>query len=115
MIISLIVILLLIIFMAFFIGKNLSNTCNFWFFNTFSEVQVSVLVLIAFGAGILVSILAVLIFKIRKSGAKEETNSQEDTVKKELKKHEKKERKLNKKNEQPAASDDTIVQSTLES
>ena len=33
----------------------------------------------------------------------------------ELKKHEKKERKLNKKNEQPAASDDTIVQSTLES
>ena len=51
MIVSLILILLLIVFMAFFIGMNLSNACTFWFFKTYTDLPVAVLALIAFGAG----------------------------------------------------------------
>ena len=67
MIFALIVFLLVVIFLAFFIGKNLSNVCNFWFFNSFENVPVSVLVLIAFGVGIVFSIIVFAIYKIKKA------------------------------------------------
>ena len=51
MIVTLILILLIIVFMAFFIGMNLSNVCTFWFFKTYTDLPVAVLTLIAFGAG----------------------------------------------------------------
>ena len=65
MIISLILILLLVVFMAFFIGLNLSNVCTFWFFKTYTGLPVAVLALIAFGAGIIFALLFILVAKMR--------------------------------------------------
>lgn len=67
MIFTLIVFMLLSVFLAFFIGKNLSNLCTFWFFKTYTDLPVTVLVLIAFGAGIVFSLLLVLLTKFRSS------------------------------------------------
>ena len=63
MIVTLILILLLVIFMAFFIGMNLSNVCTFWFFKTFTDLPVAVLALIAFSAGIIFALLFIFIAK----------------------------------------------------
>ena len=65
MVVTLILILLIVIFMAFFIGMNLSNVCTFWFFKTFTELPVSVLALIAFGAGIIFALLFILVAKMK--------------------------------------------------
>ena len=65
MIITLILIILLIIFMAFFIGMNLINACTFWFFKTFTNLPVAVLTLIAFGAGIIFALLFILVAKMK--------------------------------------------------
>ncbi len=65
MIITLILILLIIIFMAFFIGMNLSNVCTFWFFKTFTDLPVVVLTLIAFGAGIIFTMLFFFVAKMK--------------------------------------------------
>ena len=65
MIVSLILILLVIIFMAFFIGLNLSNVCTFWFFKTFTDLPVAVLALIAFGTGIIFALLFILVAKMK--------------------------------------------------
>ena len=65
MIISLVLILLLVIFMAFFIGLNLSNACTFWFFKTYTDLPVAVLALIAFGAGIIFALLFILVAKMK--------------------------------------------------
>lgn len=51
--------------MAFFIGLNLSNVCTFWFFKTYTELPVSVLALIAFGAGIIFALLFILVAKMK--------------------------------------------------
>ena len=65
MVVTLILILLIVIFMAFFIGMNLSNVCTFWFFKTFTNLPVSVLALIAFGAGIIFALLFILVAKMK--------------------------------------------------
>ena len=65
MIVTLILILLLVIFMAFFIGLNLSNVCTFWFFKTYTDLPVSVLALISFGAGIIFALLFILVAKMK--------------------------------------------------
>ena len=65
MIVTLILILLLVIFMAFFIGMNLSNVCTFWFFKSFTDLPVAVLALIAFGAGIIFTMLFIFIAKMK--------------------------------------------------
>ncbi len=65
MIITLILILLIIIFMAFFIGMNLSNVCTFWFFKTFTDLPVAVLTLIAFSAGIIFTMLFIFVAKMK--------------------------------------------------
>ena len=51
--------------MAFFIGMNLSNVCTFWFFKTYTNLPVSVLTLIAFGAGIIFALLFILVAKMK--------------------------------------------------
>lgn len=53
--------------MAFFIGKNLTNVCTLWIIKTYTNLPVAVLVLIAFGAGIVFSLLLMMISKFRKS------------------------------------------------
>ena len=65
MIVTLILILLIVIFMAFFIGMNLSNVCTFWFFKTYEALPVAVLALIAFGAGIIFALLFILVAKMK--------------------------------------------------
>ena len=65
MVVTLILILLIVIFMAFFIGLNLSNVCTFWFFKTYTDLPVAVLALIAFGAGIIFALLFILVAKMK--------------------------------------------------
>lgn len=73
MVIGLIFILALVVFMAFFIGKNLNYACSLWFFKTFENKPVYMLVLIAFAAGMAATILCIIIFKIVKT-VKEENS-----------------------------------------
>lgn len=107
MVISLIIFLLLIVFFAFFIGKNLSNICTFWFFKTYTDLPVAVLVLIAFGAGIVFSLLLMMLAKFKKSVS---TNTVEVNDKK-REKTEKKIKKLSRKNKKNTdiSSDETII------
>ena len=67
MIVALVLFIIIFIFFALFIGKNLSNVCNFWLFKSFEHLSVSVLVLVAFAMGIAFSVLIFAIFKIRQS------------------------------------------------
>ena len=82
MIITLILIILLIIFMAFFIGMNLSNACTFWFFKTFTNLPVAVLALIAFGAGIIFALLFILVAKMKAPASDAEIRAQKKLEKK---------------------------------
>lgn len=76
MVFSLILILLIIIFIALFVGFNLSNTCTLWLFKTFENLPVSVLAFVAFAAGIVISILILSIVKIKRSS--KSSDKQED-------------------------------------
>lgn len=67
MVITLLFILILVVFLAFFVGNNLSNLCTFWFLKTYTDLPVTILVFFAFGAGIVLSLLCVLFAKLRKS------------------------------------------------
>ena len=66
MIALLIIFLIFIVLLAFFIGNNLSNVCTFWFFHTYTDMPVLVLVFFSFAAGIIISILFMIIGKILK-------------------------------------------------
>ena len=88
MIVTLILILLLVVFMAFFIGLNLSNVCTFWFFKTYTDLPVAVLALIAFGAGIIFALLFILVAKM-----KAPSSDAEERAKKKLEKQAKAEEK----------------------
>lgn len=98
MIITLILILLIVVFMAFFIGLNLSNVCTFWFFKTYTDLPVAVLALIAFGAGIIFALLFILVAKM-----KAPPSDAEERAKKKLEKQAKAEEKLRLAKEKEAA------------
>ena len=109
MIATLIIFLLLIVFFAFFIGKNLSNVCTFWLFKTYTDLPVVVLVFIAFGAGIVFSLLLLSFYKLKKSVKTsvqpvEKAHSLEKTESDKREKSKRKFRKLFKK-----SSDETII------
>ena len=82
MIVTSILILLLVVFMAFFIGMNLSNVCTFWFFKTYTELPVAVLALIAFGAGIIFALLFILVAKMKAPPSDAEARAQKKLEKK---------------------------------
>lgn len=67
MVVALIFILLIVIFLALFVGYNLSNVCTLWIFKTFENLPVSLLVFISFAAGIVVALLFFFIAKIKRS------------------------------------------------
>ncbi len=92
MVFSLVVILLIVVFLAFFVGKNLSNVCTIWLFSDFSGIPVSVLVFIAFGCGIVFSILCIVIGRLKRSGKKTAAAPDAVAVRKETRRgrHEKK-------------------------
>lgn len=83
MVLTLIVFLAIVIFMAVFIGKNLQNVCSLWLFKSFENVPSAVLVLIAFAAGIVFCILLIIIYKLKKSFAYEEPEKSSAQIKRE--------------------------------
>lgn len=83
MVLTLIVFLAIVIFMAVFIGKNLQNVCSLWIFKSFENVPSAVLVLIAFAAGIVFCILLIIIYKLKKSFADEEPGKSSAQIKRE--------------------------------
>ena len=95
MVFTLIVFLLVVVFMAFFIGKNLSNVCTLWLFKSYSDINVALLVLIAFGAGIVFSLLLLMISKFKSSVANSAVAASE-SKKEKSDKREKTEKKLKK-------------------
>lgn len=66
MVFGLIVIIFLIVFVAFFIGKNIGHECTLWIFKTFENLPVSTLVLSAFAAGIVFTLICLLLIKINR-------------------------------------------------
>lgn len=99
MVFALILILLIFIFLAFFVGKNLSNICTFWFFKTYTDLSVTVIVFIAFAAGIIFSLLCYLVAKFIRTSHENEVADARKLGLKDQKKQAKIDRKLAKQQE----------------
>ena len=99
MIAALIIILLIILFLAFFIGKNLSNVCTLWLFKTYTDKSVVVVIFIAFAAGIIFSLLCYLIAKFIRLSHENEVADARNLGLKEKKKQDKIDQKLAKQQE----------------
>ncbi len=63
MIFSLIFLLIFVVLVALFIGKNLGNSCAIWFFKDYGQTNIVVIIFIAFAAGIVTSLLLIFIGK----------------------------------------------------
>lgn len=100
MIFTLVFFLIILSFLAAFIGYNISNECSIWLLKNFTDVPVSVLVLISFGAGIVVSILVIIAAKLKKSASKENEISDSKETKNKFNNPKKAEK--NQKNNKPA-------------
>ena len=99
MIAALIIILLIILFLAFFIGKNLTNVCTLWLFKTYTDKSVVVVIFIAFAAGIVFSLLCYLFAKFIRLSHENEVADARNLGLKEKKKQDKIDRKLAKQQE----------------
>ena len=99
MIAALIIILLIILFLAFFIGKNLSNVCTLWLFKTYTDKSVVVVIFVAFAAGIIFSLLCYLITKFIRLSHENEVADARNLGLKEKKKQDKIDKKLAKQQE----------------
>ena len=99
MIAALIIILLIILFLAFFIGKNLTNVCTLWLFKTYTDKSVVVVIFIAFAAGIIFSLLCYLVAKLVRLSHENEVADARNLGLKEKKKQDKIDRKLAKQQE----------------
>jgi len=96
MVALLICFLLLIVFLAFFVGKNLSNVCTIWFFKTYTDISVATLVFIAFAAGIAIALLVLFFAKLRKSARQSAVENKIAAAEEEVRKSEKAKRKAEK-------------------
>ena len=99
MVFALILILLIFIFLAFFVGKNLSNICTFWFFKTYTDLSFTVIVFIAFAAGIIFSLLCYLVAKLIRSTHENEVADARKLGLKDQKKQAKLDKKVQKQEE----------------
>ena len=99
MIAALIIILLILIFLAFFIGKNLTNVCTLWLFKTYTDKSVVVVIFIAFAAGIIFSLLCYLVAKLIRLSHENEVADARNLGLKEKKKQEKIDKKVQKQEE----------------
>ena len=99
MIAALIIILLIILFLAFFIGKNLTNVCTLWLFKTYTDKSIVVVIFIAFAAGIIFSLLCYLIAKFIRLSHENEVADARNLGLKEKKKQDKIDKKLAKQQE----------------
>lgn len=111
MIALLIIFLVIIVFLAIFIGYNLTNLSTFWFFHTYTDVPVLVLVFVSFAAGIVVSILFMLIGKILKmnKAAQTEKAVESDTKESEKAKKLKAKIKFGRKNKEEKQKDSSVI------
>ena len=114
MIAALLIILLILIFLAFFIGKNLTNVCTLWLFKTYTDKSIVVVIFVAFAAGIIFSLLCYLIAKFVRLSHENEVADARNLGLKEKKKQEKIERKLAKKvaAAAPSKSENKVESST---
>lgn len=111
MIALLILFLALVIFLAFFIGNNLSNLSSFWFLHTYTDIPVLILVFASFAAGIVFSILIFSIGKFRSIAKENQKNIQEEKNTSEKKEKIKHKIKLGKKKtDADATVTDVIIQ-----
>ena len=122
MVFALILILLIFIFLAFFVGKNLTNICTFWFFKTYTDLSVTVIVFIAFAAGIIFSLLCYVAARLLKASHESEVADAKNFAQKQQKKQEKldkkvqkQEEKMKKKNQTAASVPKTSEKSSIES
>ena len=121
MIAALIIILLIILFLAFFIGKNLTNVCTLWLFRTYTDKSVVVVIFIAFAAGIIFSLLCYLIAKFIRLSHENEVADARNLGLKEKKKQDKIDQKLAKqqekinKKQKPASDASTKSENKVES
>ena len=99
MVAALIIILLIILFLAFFIGKNLTNVCTLWLFKTYSDQSVVVVIFIAFAAGIVFSLLCYLVAKLVRASHENEVADAKNFAQKQQKKQEKIDKKIQKQEE----------------
>ena len=99
MIAALIIILLILIFLAFFIGKNLTNVCTLWLFKTYTDKSIVVVIFVAFAAGIIFSLLCYLIAKFVRLSHENEVADARNLGLKEKKKQDKIDQKLAKQQE----------------
>lgn len=82
MVVLLVAFLAVIVCLAFLIGNNLSNLTSFWFFHTYTEVPVLMLVFISFAAGILFSILVFSYGKLKKFSQENDEKAEEQASQK---------------------------------
>ena len=100
MVVSLIFVLILVVLLATFIGHNLGAEAlvqHFWFFKQYDNVPVILLVFIAFGAGVALSLLCVLFARLRKADEERNAKNVTDKAKKRLRSLLKKMQSLQKK------------------
>lgn len=76
MIFSLVLMLIFVILIALFIGKNLGNSCPVWFFKSFDSTNVAIIIFLAFAAGIVFSLICVFIGKINLSSKNSKKNDE---------------------------------------
>ena len=122
MLAALIIILLIILFLAFFIGKNLTNVCTLWLFKTYTDKSVVVVIFIAFAAGIIFSLLCYLIAKFVRLSHENEVADARNLGLKEKKKQDKidqklarQQEKLDKKQAAPVPKSENKVESSSKS
>lgn len=97
MVFGLILFLALVVFVAVFVGFNLSNSCTIWLFHTYTDVPVAILVFGAFAAGIIISVIFVIWWQLRTPSKSFEKKVKEPKAPKAPKEKKEKTGKINKK------------------
>ncbi len=85
---ALFILLAMLIILAVFIGKNVHHTCSVWLFHDFKDMSSVSVILIAFAAGIVFTMLCFFVSNLIKKNKKKKSESEE--TKSEQKKDEKK-------------------------
>lgn len=112
MIFLLILIIAVFIFLAFFVGMNITNVCTLWLFKTFTDMSITVIVFISFAAGIIFSLLCILIGKVMKASHESDLAEAKETAQKNKKKQEKIQKKLDKQVKKSTEKEKSSVESS---
>lgn len=110
MVFGLILLICVIVLLAFFIGKNITNVCTIWFFHTYTDLPVYMLALVAFASGAIVAVLFFLIGKLKGSS---EPKQKQSPAEKSAKDKINKKKSLLKKAEKAAKKSDNDSDATI--